>query len=162
MESKIRVKIGAIEIEYEGTEEFIKNNLPNLLELLLYFSPEDEFVESEEKEEPLPETIDPAKKKLEMTTNAISAKLNVKTASDLVIATCAHLTFVKGADSYKRSNILAEMKTANNYFKKSYTNNLSKSLKTLVKNGRIIERSKDTYALDSDEKKKLEKELGIK
>ena len=161
MESKIRVKIGTIEVEYEGSQDYIKDGLQDLLETLLSSLPEDQLSEPVETEEPLSETPDPTKVKLEMTTNAISAKLKVSSATDLIIAACAHLTFVKGADSFKRSNMLAEIKTATNYYKKSFTNNLSKYLGTLVKSGKIIERAKDTYALDSKERIRLEKELGI-
>ncbi len=162
MESKIRVKVGSIEVEYEGTQEYIKNGLQDLLETLLSALPEDQFEEKIESIEPLPETTDPSAKKIEMTTNTIAMRLNVKSASDLIIAACAHLTFVKGAATYTRGNILAEIKEANNYFKKSYTNNLSKSLGSLVKSDKLIERSKDTYSLSSSEKSRLEKELGIK
>ena len=31
MTSKIRIKLGAIEVEYEGSEQFLKEELPQLL-----------------------------------------------------------------------------------------------------------------------------------
>lgn len=31
MESKIRIKLGAIEIEYEGSENFLRKELPDLV-----------------------------------------------------------------------------------------------------------------------------------
>ena len=91
-----------------------------------------------------------------MTTNTIAGRLDVKTGPDLVLAACAHLCFVKGADTFERKNILAEMQSASNYYKKTYSSNLSKYLSKLVKDGKLIERSKEVYALSAGTKQEVE------
>lgn len=150
MTSKVRIKAGAIEVEFEGSEDYMKDELPALVELLYSLSPTDDLAQEEEGEsDELAASIDQTKQKLQMTTNTIASKLSVKVGNDLVIAACAHLTFVKGADTFTRANILAEMKLASNYFKATMRKNLSSSLKTLINQGKILETAKDTYALDA-------------
>jgi hypothetical protein len=149
MTSKVKIKAGTIEVEFEGSEDYMKEELPGLVELLYSLSPTDQSSEEEGESEELEASTDKSKQKLQMTTNTIASKLSVKTGNDLVIASCAHLTFVKGADTFTRGNILAEMKLASNYFKATMRKNLSSSLKTLINQGKILETAKDTYALDA-------------
>lgn len=158
MTSKVRIKAGTIEIEFEGSEDYMKDELPALVELLCSLSPAEESAEEEESVE-LQASSDTTKQKLQMTTNTIAAKLNAKKGGDLILAACAHLALVKGADTYTRSNILAEMKLATNYYKTTMNKNLSASLKTLVKQGKLLETSTDTYALHANTKATLESTL---
>lgn len=158
MASKVRIKAGAIEVEFEGSEEYMKDELPSLVELLYSLNPSISSEKEEESEELAPST-DQSKKKFQMTTNTIAAKLNAKKGGDLVLAACAHLTLVKGADTFTRSNILAEMKLASNYYKETMCSNLSSSLKTLVGSNKLLETSKDTFALQANTKTELEAKL---
>jgi hypothetical protein len=159
MDCKIRIRVGNIEVEYEGAEEYLKDNLPNLIESLAGLTFGGEPAADDEEGEILPPTIDPSKKKLELTTNSIAGMLNAKSGPDLVLAACAHLHLVKGAETFHRKNILAEMRSANNYFKRSFGNNLTSSLKTLVKDKKLIERTDDVYALDAKAASELEARL---
>jgi hypothetical protein len=163
LNSKITIKLGKLEIEFSGSEDYIRNGLPELIDLLSSYSSEDceddddnTVPSSVEEAEELPENPDPAKRKLQMTTNSISARLAAKTGPDLVLAACAHLTLVKGADTFERKNILAEMQTASNYYTKNYSSNLSKYLISLVKDNKLIERSQNTYALSANCKQEME------
>ncbi|BCD99850.1 hypothetical protein [Marinagarivorans cellulosilyticus] len=158
MTSKVRIKAGSVEVEFEGSEEYMKDELPALVELLYSLSPADDSDEEEESVE-LQATADTSKQKLQMTTNTIAAKLNAKKAGDLILAACGHLALVKGATTYSRSNILAEMKLATNYYKATMNKNLSGSLKTLVKQNELLETATDTYALDANTQKKIESTL---
>lgn len=160
MTSKIRIRLGATEIEFEGSEDYMREELPNLIGLLTDLSPAGSD-QPEEESEVLPASSDSSKQKLQMTTNTIATKINSKSGGDLAIAACAHLALVKGQDSFKRANILGEMKLATNFYKKTFSNNLSASLKTLVKANKLLETSEDTYALDSKEKQRLESLLGV-
>ena len=105
MTSKIKVKVGAIELEFEGSEDYMRQELPALIELLNTLTPELEDM-PEEESDVLEAPVDPTKQKLQMTTNTIAAKLDVKTDADLAFAACAHLALVKGADTFTRANIL--------------------------------------------------------
>jgi hypothetical protein len=159
MECKIRIRVGNIEVEYEGAEAYLKNDLPNLIEYLAGLPVGDEPAAEPEEEEVLPPTSDLSKKKLELTTNSIAGMLNAKSGPDLVLAACAHLHLVKGAETFHRKNILAEMRSANNYFTRSSAGNFSKSLSSLVKDRKLMERTEDTYALDAKTLSELQKIL---
>jgi hypothetical protein len=157
--SKIRIKVGSTEVEFEGSEEYMKQELPSLLALLTEFAMTDADADETEEAEVLEPSADPGKQRLELTTNTIAVKLDAKTGTDLALAACAHLSLVKGADSFLRKHILGEMKLATNFYKKSYGANLSNYLKTLVANSKILEVAEDKYALDAKEKGTLEQKL---
>lgn len=158
MTSKVKIKAGTIEIEFEGSEEYMKDELPSLVELLCSLGPVSESDDEEESQE-LSATSDQSKIKLQMTTNTIASRLGATKGNDVVMAACAHLCLAKGADNFTRSNILAEMKLASNYYKKTMSKNLSASLKTLVNQNKLLETAKDTYALEASTKKQLEAKL---
>jgi hypothetical protein len=161
--SKIKIKLENIAIDFEGSEEYIRSDLPNLLELLCTYAvplANETKIESDAEEaEELLANPDPTHLRLQMTTNTISAKLKVTKGTELVLAACAHLCLVKGADTFERKNILAEMQTASNYYKQTYSKNLSQSLLSLVKDNKLIERSKDKYALGAKTKQEIEANL---
>lgn len=158
MTGKIRIKVGSTEIDFEGSEEYMRDELPRLLELLNDFSPQIGIADDEVSEVLTP-SDDPKKHKLALTTNTIATKLGSHSGSGLVLAACVHLCLVKGADTFKRANILAEMKLASNYYKQTYSNNLSTALQTLVKGEKLLETAQDTYALVAKEKARVEAEL---
>jgi len=162
MSSKIRIKMGPMEIEYEGSEDFLKTELPSLITVVstLY------------KQSGLASTgggtnITESHKgqaggsKLQMTTASIAANLQSKSGSDLVLAACAKLDFGLGNASYTRDQINSEMKSASGYYKTSYTSNLSNYLQTLVKEGELNEQATDTYALTPDARTKMAQRLGL-
>ena len=157
--SKIRIKVGSTEVEFEGSEEYMKQELPSLLELLTESAMTDTEADEAEEAEVLEPSGDPGKQRLELTTNTIAVKLGAKTGTDLALAACTHLSLVKGADSFLRKHILGEMRLATNFYKRSYAANLSSYLKTLVANSKILEVAEDKYALDAKEKGNLEQKL---
>ena len=161
MTSKIRIKVGSTEIEFEGSEDYMRQELPALVELLSEIASTDVDEDADENEaaELVQASGDPNKQRLELTTNTIAAKLGAKTGTDLALAACAHICLVKGVDSFNRKHIFGEMKLATNYYKKSYGGNLSIYLKSLVTNSKILETAEDTYALHATEKANLEKRL---
>lgn len=160
MTSKIRIKMGPLEVDYEGSEEFLKQELPQLLSSLstLY---RDAGVQSSNRQEngapAAPSDGDGAA--IEGTTGTISAKLGVKSGPDLLLAACAHLTFVQKQDALKRLDILEAAKTATSYYTESVRKNLTAYLDNLVKAGKLIERSKDVYVLQAEARKALEGQL---
>lgn len=160
--SKIKIKVGDIEIELEGPEDYIKDLLPSSIEMLNEIRPyvDDVHEENEDEEaQDLPSPTDTTKKKLQMTTNSIAAKLKVESASELVIAACAYLYFVKGQAKYKRSDILRQMQSVTNLYKSNHSKNLSQSLNTLVKGDKLLEVSENTYALEAKEEQRIRAKL---
>jgi hypothetical protein len=140
MTSKIRIKLGAIEVEYEGSEQFLKEELPQLLTAALKEAPAGT----------LPNTTQQADAGiLQGTTGTIAAKLVVKQGPDLIIAAAARMTFVLEKSAFSRQEIIDEMKTASAYYKKSYLGNLTPYINTLMKDGKLLEPSTGTYSLSA-------------
>lgn len=144
VESKIRIKMGPIEIEFEGSEDFLKSELPTLIANVsaLYQSadiPEDDATSG---------TAPPSSQgsDLQLSTNSIAAKLHCKSGPELAVAAAAHLTLVAGKQVFTRKELLDEMKTASGYYKSSYMSNLTKTLNQLVKS-KFNEPSNGKYAL---------------
>ncbi len=160
--SRIRIKLGGLEIEFEGTEAYLEKNLPELVEMLATIEPPENYDEEDTEGELLEASGDKSKQKLDMSTSMIANKLNANSGGALILAACAHLHLVKGHDKYTRSNILAEMQTATSYYKATYSKNLSNYFKALVKSGDLNELGEKTYSLHETRVVKLVGELGGK
>lgn len=165
--SKIKIKLGAIEVEYEGSETFLKEELPQLLsavsDLYAKSRPTLEVPSSSQNTFANAATISSANagniSKLEATTGSIAAKLGCKSGPELVMAAAARLTFVLKTATFARQKIIDEMKTASAYYKSTYVSNLSSSLNNLVKDGKLNEPSHGNYALTATSLKDLEQRL---
>ena len=158
---RLRLKLGHLEVDYEGHPEFIQDELPVLLErasqlsLAIAKSPTSSLSGS------TTDTVSPVRETPETnwsghTTSSIASLLSIKTGPELIIAAAAKLTFVDQSELFSRQEILAEMKTAASYYKASYHNNLTKYLQGLEGADRLRSGKKDTYALSPSEGSKLD------
>jgi len=160
MSSKLRIRIGEVEIDYEGTEEFLKLEVPQLLktamELHKAFGGDPRGGGDPTSRGTAAEPVRP----ISLTTGSIAAKLNAKSGSDLLTAAAAHLAIVKGTMPFTRQQLLEEMQSATAYYKKNYSANLTKYIKkALQKDGPLSETSKNSYALKAAARKELEQKL---
>jgi hypothetical protein len=162
MSAKLKVKLGHIEVECEGTEEFIKAELPALMK---------SFSELLEKVPvqlpPLPaaiETNGSARqangKRIDLSLGTIATKLNCSTGPDLALAAAAFLTVVQAKDTFDRKEILACMQGASNHYKESYSSNMTKILASVVGDNKLIERASGVYALAASTRNQMEASLG--
>ena len=151
MSSRVRIKMGQVEVEYEGDAQFLKDELPALLDSVskLYREARSLNGDDDALDVPGPETPGAPKLHGVGTTNNIAAKIGAGSGSDLVLAAAARLTLGAGKPTFSRQALLEEMKTATSYFNKNYANNLSKYLTALVKAAKLMETAKDTYALSA-------------
>lgn len=161
--SKIKIKFGAIEVEYEGSETFLKEELPLLLAAVsdLYSKSKGALDSTTAESFPIATATQPSadQKKIEATTGSIAAKLIVKSGPDLVLAAAARLTFVLGLMTFSRQKLADEMKTASAYYKRTYLGNLTQSLNNLVKEGKLNEPTKGNYALTDPSLKDLRQRI---
>jgi len=153
--SKIRIRVADIEIEFEGSEVFIQEKIPELLQDIAHMK-----VVSDSDAD-LGETIEEiseGRRELlqDLSINTIAQRIGVKSGSDLVVAAAAYLTFVKGESTFPRRAILEAMKEASHHYKKSYGKNLSGYLKRLVKNGVLLQKSSGSYSISEKNRKELE------
>lgn len=159
MESKIRISYGNIDIEYEGSEDFLKQEFSRLLHTILELFPQDATTTNVESNNDDSQKDTTANDKIEGTTNTIATKLDVKSGPELILAAAAQLTFVQKQDKFHRKDLLKNMQSASNYYKKSYSGNFSKYLDHLVKKNKLTEQSKDIYAIPADIRREMEAAL---
>lgn len=151
--AKLRIKLGQMELEYEGSQNYIETGILELIEQLSAV----EIQDIEVKEQPsAPEDLagsaagmPPNTAKLSTTDFAV--KLGVKSGTELVMAAAAYLHHTRSLEEFRRADILSEMKGAKAFFRQSYGSNLSKSLETLTKSGKLQNPKADTYALPYSE-----------
>lgn len=164
MTSKMKIKIGQIEIEYEGSEDFLKDELPALLEAVTALYKATGAV-TDEVNQPQANSSTASVASSNRTTgeigttNSIAAKLGGKTGPELALAAAARLVIGLGQEQFTRKQLLQEMQNGTQYYKSSYGSNLTKTIKTLVGDHKFIERAKDTYALKADVVASLETRL---
>jgi hypothetical protein len=159
--SKIRIKMGPIEVEYEGSEAFLKEELPELLKAVseLHKTGARNCLEIPHAAEAEPVQSRPVDgQRLQMTTANIATRLSTKTGTDLIIAACAKLSLVDNKDKYTRTEILTEMKNASSYYKKTFAKNMTPYLKTLT-GSKLNEITSDTYALRAETLRDLQAKL---
>jgi hypothetical protein len=159
MTSKLRIKMGHIEFEYEGDAQFDTEAIKDLfshLESLVGVTPAAAFdAHSTPSTNQTADTTDSGDPMLNFSANTIAAKLGATTGSDLLLAAAAYLQFVKGRDSFKRQEAHDAMKAAKSYYKTNMGSNLSKSISTLIAAGRINELSNNEFSLSAAEQATL-------
>jgi hypothetical protein len=161
MTSKLRIKIGEVEIDYEGTEEFLKQELPQLLKTAMELHKASGTVASGASGSKAASSsagkIGGAFPRL--STASIAAKLSVGSGPDLILAAAAQMTFVAKKETFSRQELLKEMQNASGYYKKTYSNNLTKYLNGAIADQKITETATNVYALSAKTRAELEAKL---
>jgi hypothetical protein len=156
--SKLRLKIGEVEIDFEGTEEFLKQELPQLLKTAMELH---EAAGMRAKPDPTKTRKSGATATIDvsLTTASIAARLEASSGPDLLKAAAAQLCICSKKGSFTRAELLTQMQSASGYYKKSYSNNLSRYLTTAMTDGLITESAKNVYALSAASKQEVEQLL---
>jgi hypothetical protein len=153
MDARIRLKINGIELECEGTTEFIRSELPDLLKALTAAIALPSVNEPLSAQTSLNPTIKGE------TTNGIASKIGAKTAPDLFRAGLAYLQLVQGKEMATRQEILDQMKTVTRVYRKTMVGNLTKTISNLMTARAINEPRMGSYVLSESELIRISKEL---
>ena len=163
---KITINIGNLKIDYEGSEEFIKNDFNNIfnLEKIATILKDDVVEKTDVSKKPKkririkkPNKRIKIKKKVKNISDLLSV-LNVNDVDDLIIGTLAYYYFLKKVKSVPYSDLYYAMRNTGDIFE----NNIGKTkyvLGELIENERIIEKENERYGLCDEEILKLEKIL---
>lgn len=153
--TRLRVKLGAAEIEYEGESGFLKDEvMPTVSKMLAMVESRSDLQKSPPAvaaDNLLASSDSGAVLDHSLSTSTIATKLKANSSGELAIAAAAHLTLVQGRGRITRQELLDEMKSATSFYKSSFNNNLTNTLKTLVRKDRLRLVSADTYALSAKE-----------
>ncbi len=148
---KLNLKVGSVEIAFEGNEAFLKDHVLDLIERALsgnprvMDSPSDHAASNENKVRELHN----------LAINSVASILEVDSGPDLIVAAAAHLELIQGKEKFTRSDLRQEIRSATSFFKSSYTSNLSSYITSLVKSEQLHEIGQDTYALPEARKREL-------
>jgi hypothetical protein len=158
MTSKIHIRMGAVEVDFEGTEDFIRDDLRSIIASVGGL-PKTTGVVADVPVD-LPFSAEGVAPRINgLTTASIAAKLGVDSEPELIIAAAGRLAVFEQKDTYTRQQLLDEMKSAAGYYKKSYRGNLSGALQRLVSDGKLLETSANTFALAPATKADLSSKL---
>ena len=162
VQSHIRIKMGQIEVDFDGSEQFLKEELKVLLGEIAALhraaGPELKSHATNGHENGKPHLDEGSSKKVG-TTGTVAAKMAVASGPDLIRAAAAHLVLDRGIDPFDRKQLVAAMKSAGSYHKKTYVGNLSGYLRRLVIDGKLTEPTSGRYTLPAAARKELEAQL---
>lgn len=158
--AKVRIRVGVIELEYEGSPEFLGEGLAGLIQQVAELSRSSPLVELPQQsavaEQSSAEQSIVGPLPLTLSTSSIAARMDAKTGPDLILCAMAHLELVKGLTSYERKTILDEMRSASGYFTTNMSGNCSSYVANLVKAKKVNEISTGKFCLSASERKKIE------
>lgn len=164
--AKIKLKVGSMELEYEGTPSFLTGGIEALLATMGALAaklpqqiPPPDSAAQEQLASGNGTSEPPPNGSFTFSTNTLAARLAVKTGPELVICAMAQLELVQRKTSSTRNEIMAEMKGATTYYNGNMGSNMSRNLSNLVKGKRINEIAKDIYSLSASERKQVEAKL---
>ncbi|WP_083825444.1 hypothetical protein [Roseobacter litoralis] len=167
-DAKIRIKVGTMEIEYEGDPAFLDGGIETLLVTMGELSNHSGQFEDSKQDEHGPDYDEAAAtthtdnggQTYNFSTNAIATQYDSKSAADLLLCSVIQLQMVQGKDGCTRKEIIAAMKEANNFCKVSMRGgNLEKAFASLLKNKKLNKLHGGKYSLTASEKQNAEKQL---
>ncbi|WP_271438908.1 hypothetical protein [Pontixanthobacter luteolus] len=154
MTAKVRIKAGQVEFEYEGQTELSVEDIKDLFSHIetLFTVPALAEAGDSHSEEPavsspsLGAQVAPSKK---LAMNSIVKELDGKSASDVAVAAAASLQIFEKKETFNRADLLATMKKATMHYRETMSNNLTRTLATLV-GTKFNEVSDGKYSLNAE------------
>lgn len=142
--AKVSIRSGDIAIEYDGPEEFLKEQLSELIKAVNSLKP------SVAKRAGGTSASSVAQDGSALSVSTIAQKLGVDNGPDLIVAAAMSLGGA-GTDSFTKKQLRARIKEATGFYKASYAANFDKSVARLVKKGRLHHNGGDSYALPASD-----------
>jgi hypothetical protein len=161
--TKLSLKVADIEIEYEGSEEFLQSELPKLIEGIARLASA-KGKDKSENQDPDRETRNnpalPDRPGGELSISTISQRLGVSKGSELIMAAALSLVGA-GAESFTKAQLRDRAREAKSYWKSTYRGNFDSYVARLVKAGRLNHNSGDNYALPDKERNALSTRIKV-
>ncbi len=153
--ARIKLRIGDLELEYEGSRDFLKSDLLSLLQSLSALEVKQTPKQGNAAPTPLMKPLSE-----DLSTSTIASKLGVATGPDLILAAAACLQFSQGRATYTDKEIHSEMKKAVGRYKVSYGSNLQAYVKALVAKDKLRITSSGQYTLPDHTISELQSKIG--
>lgn len=161
-QASIRVKLGSVEIEYQGDAAFLQTDLVRTVKELLDLQQQFPAASATQPSPVVSGDPPPPGASLgnyDHSTNTIATLLSVNSGPELAKAAAAHLHFAKGSKTFSRQELIDAMRSAPAYFKETFVNNLSSSLKRLTKDDILRIVGNDTFSLSAKAIAEIEPKL---
>lgn len=162
MTTKMRIKVGSVEVEYEGTTAFSLAEFKDFLSHVETVTKSSAFQScldggaNQTQLDQYPKNPQPQKQNLSI--NTVAKKLSAKTGPDLAEAAAATIQLYEGKSSFSRNELLETMRKATMHYKDSMAGNLSKILAQLT--GKKFNQISDgKYSLSAEAYEDLVKKL---
>ena len=153
----IKIRIGSLEVEYDGDQKFIESGLLTLISELKDAAPVAPSVPNGAGGST--STGLGGQGAFGHTTSQIAQIMSVTSGPELAVAAAAHLTLVKGQAQLQRADILKEMRGAPSFYSDGYSGNLTSILNGLVKKKTFNPIGANIFALANLARKEIEEKL---
>src|SRR5258706_7335037 len=145
--TKLVLKYGDIEIEYDGPEDFLKQELPKFIENVVRLGaggsePATGLKKTQRAAAPGNSQATAAST---ASVSTIAQKLGVDSGRELIMA-AAYSYSNSGSVTFTKKQLRDKIREAKTFFKSSYTNNFDNYVARLVKAGRLNHTSGENYA----------------
>ncbi|MEM6680738.1 MAG: hypothetical protein AAF607_00700 [Pseudomonadota bacterium] len=164
---RVKLKLGLAEVEIEGDQDKLHEEAFDILKGMVELVPSSHSVELapqpiehqdalvlEDNSAGVAET-----KTYDFSVETLITHMGHESAADVILAACTYLHFVEEKPEFGRSDILEAAKLATAYYKKTIGNNLTHTLNSLLKTGKLLGRSSGKYALSMDARNEALKNL---
>lgn len=153
-DSRLKIRMGEIEVAYHGSEQFLKSELPLLLSEVVKLYQESGIASKKVRENVDNKSdnvaVKPTGHNGEVGTTAnIAAQLNCDSGPELAVAAATRLMLGDGKEKFSRKELLAEMQTATSYYMQNYSSNLTRILGRLIRSSDLREVAQNTYSLSA-------------
>lgn len=153
MSTKLKIKMGHIEFEYEGDAVYDKEAVKDL------FSHIESMMVSVPKAFDTPPSFGNGDAPVGGKTgelanlgmNTVAARLDVKSGPDLVMCASAYLQICQGKPTFSRRELLKAMQEATSHYNSGMNKNLSNFLKALITGKRLNSLAEDKMSLAASE-----------
>lgn len=151
MPTKLKIKMGHIEFEYEGDAAYDNEAVKDLfthMESLMVSAAPGAF---DNPDHVLSGGGDTTPSTINLSIQSVCAHMKAKSGSEVAMAAAAHLQICEGKTSFTRKELLSGMQNANGYYNQAMSGNLTKILKGLIGSKRIMALSGEQMALSASE-----------
>lgn len=159
--AKLKIKIGPVEVEYDGDDKFLKDELPSLLKAVRELH-QASGLGAEEKGG-VEKDGDKPRRAIngQLSTSVIASKLGCKKGPELAEAAAFNLAHVRSKESFTRDDLTTEMRSAKTFFKKNYVSNLTAILRRMVADQKLNEVSANVFSVPDQAAQNMKGRLGI-
>lgn len=154
----LSLKIREIEIEYEGPENILVNDISNTVDSLVKCLLDHTSTTNAHQRKDSVEDVQQAVQlnRADLSVSTIASRMGASSAVDLVKASAAYLILVNGKEEFSRKELVKAMQSDKSRYKRSTLSNLTATLARLVSQNSFNELSSGSYSLTAIERNRLE------